>query len=222
MRILLVEDHPELARWVAKALRDAGQAVDVVSDGNDADQVLTTEEYALVVLDLTLPGLDGLEVLKRLRARKQKLPVLILTARGDVAERVRGLELGADDYLTKPFALEELEARVKALLRRGQVDLPVLTCGGLSFDTASGAFQVGGQPLPLTRREAAVLEVLIKRAGKAVQKEHLFSQVFELEQDVNQEALQIYVHRVRRKLESAGAGVAVVTLRGLGYLLQAS
>ena len=130
MRILLVEDHPELARWVAKALGGSGFAVDVIADGADADQMLSTEDYALAILDLTLPGLDGLEVLRRLRSRKQTLPVLLLTARGDIAERVRGLNLGADDYMTKPFALEELEARVKALLRRGQaVDLPRLTCG---------------------------------------------------------------------------------------------
>jgi two-component system response regulator TctD len=222
MRILLVEDHPELARWVAKAFRESGWAVDVVSDGTDADQVLSTEDYAVVVLDLTLPGLDGLEVLRRLRGRKQKVPVLLLTARGDVAERVRGLEAGADDYLTKPFALEELEARVKALLRRGSVELPVITCGGLSFDSTARTFTVNGQPLALTPREAAVLEVLLTRAGKAVQRDHLFSQVFELEQDVNQEALQIYVHRVRKKLDGAGARVTVRTLRGLGYLLQAT
>jgi two-component system response regulator TctD len=221
VRILLVEDHQELARWVAKALRDRGLAVDVVPDGADADQVLTTEDYALVVLDLTLPGMDGLEVLRRLRGRRQKVPVLILTARGEVGERVRGLDLGADDYLTKPFALEELEARVKSLLRRGSVELPRLTCANLGFDQSARTFDVDGRPLELTRREAAVLEVLVSRAGKAVQKEHLFAQVFELEEDVNPEALQIYVHRVRRKLEAAGARVSIRTLRGLGYLLQA-
>ncbi len=220
MRILLVEDHPELARWVAKAFRDAGMAVDVVSDGLDADHVLATQEYAVIVLDLTLPGIDGLEVLKRLRSRRQKTPVLIMTARGNVAERVRGLSLGADDYLPKPFALEELEARVKTLLRRGSVDLPVVECGDLTFESHSRAFHVNGRPLEVTRRETAVLEVLMMRAGKPVQKEHLFSQVFELEQDVNQEAIQIYVHRIRKKLEDAGSRVTIVTLRGLGYVLK--
>ncbi len=222
MRILLVEDHQELARWVAKALRERGLAVDVVTDGSDADQVLTTEDYALVVLDLTLPGMDGLEVLTRLRARRQKVPVLILTARGEVGERVRGLDLGADDYLTKPFALEELEARVRALLRRGEVELPALTCGGLVFHSAARSFEVDGAPLALTAREAAVLEVLIGRAGRAVSKEHLFAPVFELEEDVDQQALHVYVHRVRRKLEDAGARATIRTLRGLGYLLQAT
>jgi two-component system response regulator TctD len=220
MRILLVEDHRELARWVAKALRDRGLAVDVVHDGGDADHVLSTQDYALVVLDLTLPGMDGLEVLKRLRARRQQVPVLVLTARGEVAERVRGLELGADDYLTKPFALAELEARVKTLLRRGNVELPRVSCGNLTFDASARTFEVDGRPLELTPREAAVLEVLVTRAGKAVQREHLFAQVFELEEDVNPEALQIYVHRLRKKLEAGGAGVSIRTLRGLGYLLQ--
>ncbi len=220
MRILLVEDHPELARWVAKALQGSGFAVDTIADGADADQMLSTEDYALVILDLTLPGLDGLEVLRRLRARKQTLPVLLLTARGDIAERVRGLNLGADDYMTKPFALEELEARVKALLRRGQaVDLPRLTCGPLVFDSSSRSFELRGKPLSLTRREAAVLEVLITRRGRAVSREHLFAQVFTFDDDVNPEAIEIYVHRVRRKLE--GAEVKIRTLRGLGYLLEA-
>jgi two-component system response regulator TctD len=222
MRILLVEDHLELARWVATALRDDGMAVDVVHDGSEADIVLGTEDYALVVLDLTLPGMDGLEVLRRLRARRQKVPVLILTARGEVAERVRGLELGADDYLTKPFALEELEARVKTLLRRGSVELPRVSCGNLTFHSSARTFDVDGRGLDLTPREAAVLEVLVSRAGKAVPREHLFAQVFELEEEVNPEALQIYVHRLRKKLEAAGAAVAIRTLLGLGYLLQAT
>ncbi len=220
MRILLVEDHPELGRWIAKAFSSAGFAVDLMTDGADADQVLRTEDYALVILDLTLPGLDGLEVLKNLRARKQTLPVLLLTARGDVAERVRGLNLGADDYLTKPFALEELEARVKALLRRGQaIDLPRVTCGSLLFDRANRTFSVGGNRLPLTPREAAVLEILILHRGRAVLKEHLFEQVFSLEEEAHQEAIEIYIHRLRKKLE--GADVVIRTLRGLGYMLEA-
>jgi two-component system response regulator TctD len=220
MRLLLVEDHPELSRWIAKAFRDRGMAVDVMVEGTDADHVLATQDYALVILDLTLPGMDGLEVLKRLRGRGQKVPVLVLTARSEVGERVRGLDLGADDYLTKPFVLEELEARVKALLRRGSVEPPRVVCGGLAFDAAARSFEVKGARLELTPREVAVLEVLISRQGRAVPREHLFSQVFELEQDVNPEALQIYVHRVRRKLEAAGAGATIRTLRGLGYLLQ--
>lgn len=221
MRILFVEDHPELARWVARALRSHGFAVDVMADGAEADQALQTEDYALAILDLTLPGMDGLEVLKRLRDRKQTLPVLLLTARGDVAERVRGLNQGADDYLTKPFVLDELEARVKALLRRGQaLDLPRLTCGALVFDSSSRGFELHGRPLPLTPREAAVLEVLITRQGRAVSKEQLFEQVFSLDDDVNLDAIEIYVHRVRKKLE--GAQVVIRTLRGLGYLLEAS
>ena len=220
MRILLVEDHPELARWVAKALTGSGFAVDVIADGADADQMLCTEDYALAILDLTLPGLDGLEVLRRLRGRKQTLPVLLLTARGDIAERVRGLNLGADDYLTKPFALEELEARIKALLRRGQaIDLPRLTCGSLVFHSSSRTFELRGKALALTPREAAVLEVLMTRRGRAVPKEQLFEQVFTFDDDVNPEAIEIYVHRVRKKLE--GADVTIRTLRGLGYLLEA-
>jgi two-component system response regulator TctD len=219
MRVLLVEDHPELARWLAKALTARGLAVDVLGDGEEADQALRTEQYALAILDLTLPGLDGLEVLRRLRARKQTLPVLLLTARGDVAERVHGLDLGADDYLTKPFALQELEARVKALLRRGQaIGLPRLTCGALAFDSASRSFQLRGKPLLLTPREAAVLEVLIRRQGRVVPKDQLFEQVFTFEDEVNPETIELYVHRVRKKLE--GAGVVIRTLRGLGYLLE--
>lgn len=219
MRILLVEDHPELGRWIAKALRGSGFAVDVITDGAEADQALGTEPYGLAVLDLTLPGLDGLEVLRRLRARNQTLPVLLLTARGDVAERVRGLNLGADDYLTKPFALEELEARVKALLRRGQtIDPPRLAYGPLVFDSTSRSFELGGKPLSLTPREAAVLEILLARRGRAVPKEQLFERVFAFDDHVNPEAIELYVHRVRKKLE--GTEVAIRTLRGLGYLLE--
>ncbi len=222
MRILLVEDHAELSRWISKALQDARLNVECASNGADADALLHTQEYALVILDLTLPKMDGLEVLKRLRARGSKTPVLVLTARGGLNDRVQGLNLGADDYLPKPFELAELEARVKALLRRSQGNEAVtLTCGALSFDTVSRMFAYGGALLALTPREHAVLEVLLTRAGRAVSKEKLFDEVFTLDDDANLDAIEIYVHRLRKKLERAEPGrVAITTLRGLGYLLE--
>ncbi|MFC3107921.1 response regulator [Undibacterium arcticum] len=222
MRILLVEDHVELSHWLSKALQDAHWSVECAMNGADADSLLHTQEYALVILDLTLPKMDGLEVLKRLRARGSKTPVLILTARGGLTERVQGLNLGADDYLAKPFELSELEARVKALLRRTRGHEAVtLTCGALSFDTVSRQFRYGAAPLALTPREYAVLEVLITRAGLAVSKEKLFDEVFTLADDANPDAIEIYIHRLRKKLDPAVAGgVAITTLRGIGYLLQ--
>jgi two-component system response regulator TctD len=223
MRILLVEDHVELSRWLTKALNDAHLTVEIAMNGADADSLLHTQEYALVILDLTLPKMDGLEVLKRLRARGSKTPVLILTARGGLNDRVQGLNLGADDYLAKPFELAELEARVKALLRRTHGNEAVtLTCGALSFDTVSRMFTYGGNPLALTPREYAVLEVLLTRVGRVVPKEKLFDEVFTLDDDANLDAIEIYIHRLRKKLETVEQGrVVITTLRGLGYLLEA-
>jgi two-component system response regulator TctD len=223
MRILLVEDHAELSRWIGKALQDARLSVECAMNGADADALLHTQEYALVVLDLTLPKMDGLDVLKRLRARGSKTPVLVLTARGGLNDKVQGLNLGADDYLAKPFELAELEARVKALLRRTQGNEAVtLACGALSFDTVSRMFTYGGAVLALTPREHAVLEVLMMRAGRAVSKDKLFDEVFALDDDANRDAIEIYIHRLRKKLERAEHGrVAITTLRGLGYLLEA-
>ena len=225
MRILLVEDHTELQHWLAKALRDAHLTVECADNGADADALLHTQEYALVILDLTLPRMDGLEVLKRLRARGgavSKTPVLILTARGGLEDRVQGLNLGADDYLAKPFELAELEARVKALLRRTVGNEAVVhRCGQLSFDTVARMFTYCGEPLALTPREHAVLEALISRPGRAVSKEKLFDEVFALDDDANLDAIELYIHRVRKKLESGQPGAAAITtLRGIGYLLQ--
>ena len=226
MRLLLVEDHIELSRWLAKALRDAHLSVECALNGADADALLHTQDYALVILDLTLPKMDGLEVLKRLRARggaRGKTPVLILTARGGLNERVQGLNLGADDYLAKPFELAELEARVKALLRRSQGNEAVVhVCASLQFDTVTRMFSYGGAPLALTPREHALLEALITRAGRAVPKEKLFDEVFKLDDDVNLDAIEIYIHRLRKKLDAvASGGAAITTLRGIGYLLAA-
>lgn len=228
MRILLVEDHVELSHWVAKALRDARLTVECAATGADADALLHTQDYALVILDLTLPRMDGLDVLRRLRARggpRGNTPVLILTARGGLEEKVQGLNLGADDYLAKPFELAELEARVKALLRRrfgsGGNEALVQRCGQLSFDTVSRMFHYCGEPLALTPREHAVLEALIARPGRALSKEKLFDEVFALVDDANLDAIELYIHRIRKKLErQAGGNTAIVTLRGIGYLLQ--
>jgi two-component system response regulator TctD len=219
MRLLLVEDHADLSEWVAKTLRHAGYVLDVLERGDHADLALRTQNYDLVILDLSLPGMDGLEVLRRLRAREQgaPTPVLVLTARGSTEERVRGLNLGADDYLAKPFDLAELEARIKALLRRSGNLVPTVRIGRLEFDTTTRMASVEGRPLALTPRELAVLEALLSRSGRPVAREALFEKVFEFDADARVEAIEIYVSRLRKKLE--GSGVAINTLRGLGYLL---
>ena len=225
MRLLLVEDHAELAEWVARSLRHAGFVLDVLNRGDHADQALRTERYDLVILDLSLPGLDGLEVLRRLRSRESgpdkpaPTPVMVLTARGSTEERVLGLNLGADDYLPKPFELAELEARIKALLRRSNKLAPVVQVGGLAFDITNRVAAVHDRPLSLTQRELAVLEALLSRQGKPVSREALFAKVFGIDDDVNPEAIELYVHRLRRKLE--GSGAAITTMRGLGYVLSA-
>ncbi|TYP63878.1 response regulator [Stutzerimonas stutzeri] len=219
MRILLVEDHPQLAESVAQALRAAGWTVDLLNDGVAADLALSTEDYALAILDVGLPRLDGFQVLSRLRKRGKTLPVLMLTARGEVTDRVHGLNLGADDYLAKPFELSELEARVKALLRRSvAAGERQQSCGPLVYDLDARRFSLGGQPLSLTSREQAVLEALITRPGRVMSKDQLAAQVFGLDEDASADAIEIYIHRLRKKLE--GSSVRIVTFRGLGYLLE--
>ena len=218
MRLLLVEDNHELARWLTSSLTGDGYTVDWLADGAQADLALQQESYALVILDLSLPAQDGLEVLPRLRSRGQTLPVLVVTARAELDDRVTGLNLGADDYLAKPFELDELRARLHALLRRTQGYAgQTLTVGELSFDGVNRSFYFRSEPLPLSKRESALLEVLVGRAGRAVSKEYLFEQVFGLEDDVNPEAVELIVFRLRKKLKDTN--VAITTLRGLGYLL---
>ncbi|ARU90639.1 response regulator [Pseudomonas sp. M30-35] len=220
MRILLVEDHPQLAASVAQALKSAGWTVDVLHDGVAADLALSSEQYALAILDIGLPRMDGFEVLARLRDRGNTLPVLMLTARGEVKDRVHGLNLGADDYLAKPFELSELEARVKALLRRTVLGgEQVQRCGDLAYDLATRRFNLQDELLTLTSREQAVLEALIARPGRVMSKEQLAAQVFGLDEDASADAIEIYIHRLRKKLE--GSSVKIVTFRGLGYLLEA-
>jgi two-component system response regulator TctD len=220
MRVLLVEDNPVLARALNDALAHARFAVDCMPDGQAADHVLRTQDYALVILDLGLPKMDGLEVLKRLRARRNPVPVLILSAHDSVDDRVRGLDLGADDYLGKPVELVELKARARALIRRSHGhDNARIRCGTLEFDSVGRGFTLAGEPLMLTPRERAVLEVLILRNGRAINKEALSEKIYGLDESVNPEVIELYVHRVRKKLE--GSSVAITTLRGLGYLLEA-
>ncbi|WP_036772148.1 transcriptional regulator TctD [Photorhabdus australis] len=218
MRLLLVEDHPELLHWLQKALSSTGFAVDVASDGIVADQLLQTENYALLILDVSLPRLDGLSLLVRLRKRGQNLPVLLLTAKADVADRVKGLNSGADDYLTKPFDLQELEARIRALLRRSAgISQEILTFGSLVYQD-EGYFTLNGEPLALTPRELSVLITLFHRRGRPVSKQQLFEQVFALSDEANPQSIELYVHRVRKKL--SGSSVGISTLRGLGYRLE--
>lgn len=218
MRLLLVEDTTELARWLQKALTQAGFVADWVADGLAADHLLQSEHYELVVLDLSLPRLDGLEVLARLRKRGQSLPVMLLTARGDLQDRVRGLNQGADDYLSKPFDLVELEARIRALLRRSHGQQSQTQVLGELVLFEQGYFHLQDKPLALTPRESSVLTTLMQRRGRPVSRQQLYEQTFTLADEASLESIELYVHRVRKKL--AGSNVAIVTLRGLGYSLE--
>ena len=219
MRIFLVEDDPLLADGLTRSLRQADFVVDCIHDGEQADHVLAAESYDVVILDLGLPKLDGFEVLKRLRRRGATVPVLVLTARDALADRVKGLDLGADDYLTKPFDLPELEARVRALIRRGQSGGSLLlTHGPLALDIGGRRATLDGVPLELSARELGVLEVLMLRIGRVVNKEQLAEQLYGWDDEVGANAIEVYVHRLRKKLEPGH--VRIRTIRGLGYLLE--
>jgi two-component system OmpR family response regulator len=219
MRLLIVEDDPVLADGLTRSLRASDYAVDCVADGMEADHVLAAQHYDLVILDLGLPKLDGFEILRRLRRRGSKVPVLVLTARDSLEDRVRGLDLGADDYLAKPFDLPELEARVRALIRRGQSGgASRISHGALSLDTVGRRATLDGEPLDLSAREFGVLEILMLRSGRVVSKDQLAEQLYGWDEEVGANAIEVYVHRLRRKLEPAG--VTIRTIRGLGYLLE--
>lgn len=224
MKLLLVEDDPSLQVTLQRALGRRGMDVRTAADGPGALVAWRQHPPDAVVLDLTLPGLDGLQVLERARASGWHTPVLILTARGTVGDRVMGLNSGADDYLPKPFDLDELEARLRALVRR-HAPPPTDTApdhgrlGQLRLDRHSGAAYHGNQVLELTPRELALLQTLMAQPGHAVAKERLFERVFPGETEVQYEAIEVVVYRLRKKL--AGTGVVLMTLRGLGYLLKA-
>lgn len=221
MRVLIAEDNLQLGASLAQALSADGMVVDVVCDGVQADQLLRSEHFNVVVLDLTMPRMDGLEVLRRLRGRGATVPVLVLTARGDARDRIVGLDAGADDYLPKPFDLGELEARIRALVRRTQGQASnTITLGLLSWDAATRRVTVAGAEMALPPRERGILETLLGAAGRPVSKDALADGLTTLDNLVSHEAIEIYVSRLRRRLE--GAGVEITTLRGLGYVLKAS
>jgi DNA-binding response OmpR family regulator len=216
MRILLVEDDATLRRGLEDVLTGAGHQTVAVSDGNHADALLATEPFDLVILDLGLPGMGGLAVLKRLRGRQRATPVLVLSARDSTGDRVLGLDSGADDYLTKPFELVEFEARVRALLRRGQA---VATChGNLEWFWDCHQGRLDGQDLALSRHETVVLESLLRTPGKTISKEVLAYAIGDEHQQAADNLVEVYVHRLRRKL--ANSQLEIRTVRGLGYMLR--
>jgi DNA-binding response OmpR family regulator len=221
LRILIVEDDAMLADGMSSALRKYGYVVDCLADGAHADQALTTEDYDLTILDIGLPRMDGFEVLQRLRARRKKMPVLVLTARDELADRVKGLNLGADDYVIKPFELAELEARIRALIRRSMGEAsPALEIGGLTLDMAARRVLLEGRTLDLTAREFGVLETLMSRAGRVVSKEQLNERLASGAEDLAENAIEVYVSRLRKKI--AGADISIRTVRGFGYLLESA
>ncbi|MCJ0761913.1 response regulator [Variovorax sp. CYS-02] len=224
MNALVVEDDAQMHKSLCRALTRWGFNPLSASDGPSALERWQQQQPAVVLLDLSLPGMDGLDVLQRGRSLGLKTPVLLLTARGTVGDRILGLNFGADDYLPKPFELDELEARLRALLRRVQSSPPASldrphTLGALAWEPSASAFYCGKEPLALTPRETALLRALVERPNHAHTKEFLASVVFPPEEDVLPDAVEVVTHRLRKKL--APCGVAIVTLRGVGYLIKA-
>ena len=217
MRILLVEDDTVLADALARTLVQSAHAVDIVTTGDEAYSALVLGHHDLAILDIGLPGIDGLEVLRRLRGRRSTIPVLMLTALDALEDRVRGLDLGADDYLAKPFDLPELEARVRALLRRSANTTPLLAQGLLCFDTVGRRVYHDKRPLDLSPRELALLELLMMRAGRVVSKEQMVNHLYGWDDEVADNAIEVTVYRLRKKLEPLGC--AIRTVRGMGYLM---
>ncbi|RJF92012.1 response regulator transcription factor [Noviherbaspirillum saxi] len=220
MHVLLVEDDAVLADGISRILKGYGMVVDVTSNGSEADAILKRSELAVVVLDIGLPGIDGFEVVRRLRARGSNVPVLLLTARDAVEDRVRGLELGADDYLVKPFAAPELAARIRALVRRSSPRPAELQMMGLSLDMHAKRARVNGNVVELSAREWAVLEYLLQQASRVVSKEQILDAILPWGEEITLNAVEVYVSRIRIKI--AGAGIAIRTIRGFGYMLEAS
>lgn len=220
MRILIAEDDQVLADGLLRSLRAGGAVADHVSNGAEADAALLTyHHFDLLILDLGLPRLHGLEVLRRLRSRGDALPVLILTAADSIEERVKGLDLGADDYMAKPFSLQELEARVRALTRRGMGGVSsTIKHGPLEYDQAGRVATIDGRMVELSARELGLLEVLLQRVGRLVSKDQLVERLCEWGEEVSNNAIEVYIHRLRKKIEQGP--IRIATVRGLGYCLE--
>ncbi len=219
MKVLLVEDTQELALWISSALRKMGLEVTLAMDGQEAANLLFSHEFKLIILDLNLPKRDGLSILQEIRARKDSVPVLILTARADVGDRVRGLNAGADDYLPKPFDLEELDARVHALLRRApQIISEIESYGNLSYEKSSQSFFNKKELISLTPRESELLKLLFDRKNRVVAKEFLHEQIFQYE-NAGADAIEVLIYRIRKKI-TPDLGCEIATVRGVGYILK--
>jgi two-component system, OmpR family, response regulator len=219
MRILIAEDDQVLADGLVRSLRHGGYAVDHVDNGASADSALLSSEFDLLILDLGLPKVSGFDVLRKLRSRSSQVPVLVLTAADNVEDKVRGLDLGADDYMAKPFSLQELEARVRALTRRGLSGAaPIIKHGPLTFDQVGRVAYIHDQMVDLSARELSLLEVFLQRTGRLVSKDQLVDHLCEWGDEVSTNAIEVYVHRLRKKIEIGP--VRIATVRGLGYCLE--
>ncbi|WP_113500134.1 response regulator transcription factor [Brucella sp. NBRC 12953] len=218
MRILLVEDTRDVGEAINQRLVRVGHSVDWETDGLAAAEILDFTDYDLIILDVMLPGLGGFDILRRLRAAKKPVPVLVLTARSEIEDRVSALDLGADDYLVKPFDFRELEARVRVLLRRNSGETTnIIICGNLQLDRHSRNVRIGNREVQLKRREIAILEVLASRPGRLFSKDELMDTLFGFDEGVNHNAVELYISRIRKKIE--GSGVSIMTQRGMGYQL---
>lgn len=219
MRVLLAEDDAVLADGIMQALKQGGYAVDHADNGVDAEHLLSSYPYDTAILDLGLPGLDGIEVLKQARLKRNAVPILILTARDTLEDRVNGLDFGADDYLTKPFKLKELEARIRALIRRKSFSAETeLTLGSFRFDISGRRAYLHGHPLDLSSREMDILELLLSNSGKVVSKNKFIDHLCGWQEEVTGNAIEVYISRLRRKLEESG--LAIKAVRGIGYILE--
>jgi DNA-binding response OmpR family regulator len=216
LRILVVEDDALLAEGLLRALERAGHAVEHVATGRHADMMLTDQEFDLIVLDIGLPSIDGFEVLRRLRHRGSQVNVLVLTARDAVEDRVHGLDLGADDYLTKPFSLTEFEARVRALLRRSAAPVVRWTVGAMTVDVAAKRVKIHDRPVDLTPREWALLELFLANPDRVLSKDRIAERLFTFDEQLSPNAIEVHVSRLRGKIEPGGAHIR--TVRGFGYL----
>ncbi|KID55879.1 transcriptional regulator [Pseudoalteromonas luteoviolacea] len=220
MRILITEDNQQLAEFIQQAILQDGHAADIANCASEMNHLLSNWQYDAMVLDLGLPDTDGIDVIRQLRGADNPIPILILTARGGVEDRIKGLDLGADDYLNKPFAIDELKARLRAILRRPvEYAGNVLTRGNVSLDSKSRRVMVNDQNISMGKTEVAILEYMIRHASLTVGKDAIYDAIYALGFEVTDNAIQVAMHRIRKKLEQAGASADIKTIRGIGYIL---